>query len=172
MNIDWQTLFVPESGFLEASTQIVVRGSIVYLALFLALRLLPRRTVGGMGNSDLLIVVLIADAVQNGMAGEYRTVTEALILAATIFGWATFIDWIDYRFPRLRLAAAQETLVIRDGKVLHANLKREQVTEDELHAQLRMHGQDSPDNVVKAHIEGDGHVSVILRDGSRPRRRA
>jgi uncharacterized membrane protein YcaP (DUF421 family) len=58
-------------------------------------------------------------------------------------------------------------LVIDNGRILHENLKRELVTEDELMAQLRVHGQDSTDNVLKAFVEGDGHVSVILRNRDR-----
>lgn len=167
MEIDWQKLFVPDEGW-QAIVEILVRGSIIYLALFAALRFLPRRTIGTMGAADLLIVVLIADAVQNGMSGEYHTITEAIVLAVTIFGWATIIDFIDYKFPKLRLAAAKEVLIIRDGKILHRNLKREQVTEDEVMSQLRVHGQESADDVVKAYIEGDGHVSVILRGRKSP----
>ena len=164
--MDWEKLFIPDVGFGPALLEIAVRGSIIYLALFLALRFLPRRTIGTMGASDLLIVVLIADAVQNGMSGEYRTITEALVLAIVIFGWATLIDWIDYKLPHLHLAEAKEVLIVRNGKVLHENLKREQITEEEVLAQLRMHGQDSPRNVVKAYMEGDGHVSVVLRGGA------
>ena len=161
--MDWEKLFIPEAGFGPAFAEIAVRGSIVYLSLFLALRLLPRRTIGTMGPSDLLILVVIADAVQNGMSGDYHTVTEALFLAMVIFGWATLIDWVDYKLPQLHLATPKEILIIRDGKIIHKNLKRESVTEDEVLAQLRMHGQDSPRNVAKAFMEGDGHVSVVLR---------
>ena len=164
--MDWERLFVPEAGFGPALLEVAVRGSIIYLALFLALRFLPRRTIGTMGASDLLIVVLIADAVQNGMSGEYKTITEALVLAITIFGWATLIDWIDYKLPHLHLAEAKEVLVVRNGKILHENLKREQISEEELLAQLRMHGQESPRNVAKAFMEGDGHVSVVLKGGA------
>jgi len=163
MEINWEHLFVPSQPILE----IVVRGSIVYLAIFLAMRFLPRRTIGTMGAADLLVVVIIADAVQNGMSGDYHSITEALVLAATIFGWATLIDWLDYKFPKLHLAEANEVLVIDNGRILHENLKRELVTEDELMAQLRVHGQDSTDNVLKAFVEGDGHVSVILRNRDR-----
>ena len=164
--MDWEKLFVPDAGFGPALAEVAVRGSIIYLALFLALRFLPRRTIGTMGASDLLIVVLIADAVQNGMSGEYRTVTEAIVLATVIFGWATLIDWIDYKLPHLHIAEAKEVLIVRNGKILHENLKRESVSEEEVLAQLRMHGQESPRNVVKAYMEGDGHVSVVLRSGA------
>ena len=135
------------------------------------MRFLPRRTVGAMGSADLLVVVVIADAVQNGMSSDYHSVTEAFVLAATIFGWATFIDWLDFRFPQWQIAAPRARPVIADGKFLFENLKREQVTEDELLAELRLHGQDSPRRVAKAFIEGDGQVSVILRTGEEPQAR-
>ena len=101
-DVDWSELFVP-SGSLVA---VVIRGTIVYLVLFAAMRVLPRRQVGGLVASDILILVLIADAVQNAMAGQYRSITEGLVLAGTIFGWATLIDSLDFRFPRLHPAAA------------------------------------------------------------------
>ncbi|HUP29408.1 MAG TPA: DUF421 domain-containing protein, partial [Usitatibacter sp.] len=84
-DIDWSSLFVPSGSIVE----IVIRGTIIYLALFLAMRFLPRRTAGAMGPSDLLVVVLIADAVQNAMSGSYESITEGAMLAFVIFGWAT-----------------------------------------------------------------------------------
>lgn len=159
MGIDWQEIFTP-TGSLAA---IFVRGTIIYLVLFAAMRLMPRRTIGTMGAADVLVIVLIADAVQNGMSDEYRSVTEGLFLAAVIFGWTLAIDWLDSNFPHWHLASASPILVIRDGRFLRENMERERITEDELMAQLRQHGQDSPEAVAKAYVEGEGHVSVILR---------
>jgi uncharacterized membrane protein YcaP (DUF421 family) len=163
-DIDWSSLFVPAESVIE----LAIRGTMVYLALFLAMRFLPRRTVGAMGPSDLLVIVLIADAVQNGMSGGYESVTEAMILAAVIFGWATFIDWLDYKFPHWHLGSAAPLPLIVNGKILHKNMKRQQITDEELMAQLRQHGQESARNVTRAVLEGDGHFSVILRHGEDP----
>jgi uncharacterized membrane protein YcaP (DUF421 family) len=160
-DFDWESLFVPSGSLLE----IFVRGSVVYLVLFAAMRFLPRRTVGEAGPSDLLILVLIADAVQNGMAGGYNSVPEALLLAAVIFGWALVIDWLDHRNPGWQLAGARPLALIRDGRILRENLKRHLLTEDELFAQLREHGLESPERVRRAYIEGDGQFTVILRGG-------
>jgi uncharacterized membrane protein YcaP (DUF421 family) len=165
--IDWEALLVPSGSLAE----VVVRGSFIYLLIFAALRLLPRRAVGAVGASDLLVLVLIADAVQNAMAGEYHSITEGAVLAGTIFGWATLIDWLDYRFPGLRLAAAGPRQVIRQGEILWNNLKREQVSEDELMSELRQQGLDSTRDVIAAYIEGDGHFSVLKRGGQRMRRK-
>jgi uncharacterized membrane protein YcaP (DUF421 family) len=81
-SVDWSKLFIPSGSLVE----IVIRGTVMYLLLFAAMRILPRRQVGGLVNADLLIVVLIADAVQNAMAGGYRSITEDVALAAVIFG--------------------------------------------------------------------------------------
>jgi uncharacterized membrane protein YcaP (DUF421 family) len=161
--IDWEALFVPSGSLAE----IAIRGTMVYLALFAAMRLLPRREIGGMGAADILVVVIIADAVQQAMAGGYQSITEGLLLAAVIFAWASLIDWLDYRFPNLHLAAARPKLVISRGRFIHRNMKRDKVTEDELMAQLRQHGIASPRDVEAAYIEGDGHFSVLKR-GAEP----
>ena len=163
MNIDWNEIFVPSGSLLE----IAIRGTLIYLALFIAMRVLPRRTIGAMASSDILVIVLIADAVQNGMSDGYRSVTEGLMLAAVIFGWTVLIDWLDQKFPHWHLASAPAMPVIVNGRFLRKNMARERITEDEVMSQLRMHGQDSVDRVAKACVEGDGHVSVILHSRER-----
>lgn len=161
MDVDWQALFIPSGSLVE----LFIRGSAVYLALFLVLRVLPRRTMGGMGPSDILIIVLIADAVQEAMAGKYESITEGLVLAATILSWAVAIDWLDYRFPKLHLSDGKEIPLIRNGRIIRRNLDRQKITEDEVMAQLRQHGLSSEKDVEAAYLEGDGHVSVLLRGG-------
>jgi uncharacterized membrane protein YcaP (DUF421 family) len=71
--IDWQALLVPQHSILE----MMLRGTIMYVALFLILRFLTRRQFGQLGIADLLVIVLIADAAQNAMAHEYRSVPRA-----------------------------------------------------------------------------------------------
>ena len=162
--VDWQQMLIPSGSVLE----IFLRGTLIYLALFVTMRFIPRRTIGSMGPSDLLVVVLIADAVQNGMADSYESVTEALVLAATIIGWAMLIDRIDHRFPQLHLAEGKPLRLISDGVLLRENMKRQQITEEEVMAQLRQHGLDSPRTVVSAFLEGDGRISVLTRPERHP----
>lgn len=169
-DVDWSKLFVPSLPLAE----IFIRGSAIYLVLFTVMRLLPRREVGGMGASDILVIVLIADAVQVGMAGKYESITEALLLAAVIFFWATLIDFLDYRFPRLHLADAGPVAVVRGGRLLRRNMRRQQMTEDEVMSQLRQHGFSDLSQVTAAYVEGDGHISVLGRGGrnEQPRKSA
>jgi uncharacterized membrane protein YcaP (DUF421 family) len=169
--VDWSHLFVPNTSVVE----IVIRGSVIYLVLFAVMRLLPRREVGGVAASDILVIVLIADAVQEGMAGKYESITEGLLLAATIFFWASVVDWLDFRFPHLRLAEPRAVAIVRDGRLLRRNMAREKVTEDEVMAQIRQHGYTKVEEVRVALIEGDGHFSVIGHDRAKqspPVRRA
>lgn len=162
LDLDWSSLFLPSDSLAE----IAVRGTVIYLALFLAMRFLPRRTIGAFGPSDLLVVVLIADAVQNAMAGGYDSITEGVLLAAVIFGWATLIDYLDFRFPEWNIASARAKEIVRNGQPLRRNMAREQVTEEEVLGQLRQHGLASPRDVVAAYLEGDGHFSVVVRGGT------
>ena len=164
-DVDWGRLFIPSASLLE----LFLRGSVIYLALFAVMRFLPRREVGGLGAADVLVIVLIADAVQAGMSGRYESITEGLLLAGTIFFWASLIDWLDYRFPRLRLAEGPPMMVVRNGRLLRRNMRREQVTEDEVRAQLRQHGYEKVEDVSAAYIEGDGQFSVLGRRGSAAR---
>ena len=159
--VDWSELFVP-SGSLAS---IVVRGTVIYLLLFAAMRFLPRRTIGQTSASDLLIIVLIADAVQNGMSDDYKSITEGVLLAGVIIGWALLIDWLDQRFPHLHLSSGKELVLIENGRFVRRNMERQLITEDELLSQLRLHGLDSPARVRKAFIEGDGHFALLLQGG-------
>jgi uncharacterized membrane protein YcaP (DUF421 family) len=163
-DVDWKSLFALDTPVLE----IVVRGSIMYLALFALLRLLIREA-GAIGITDLLVVVLLADAAQNAMAGEYRSVTDGLILVMTIVLWALALDWLGYRVPRVRRLVHPPPLpLVRDGRILRRNLAKELMTEDELKSQLRQRGVSDLSQVVAAYMEGDGHISVIRRDDGYP----
>src|SRR4030095_17227688 len=97
LQIDCESIFMPSLHIGE----IILRGTIVYLFLFVLLRIL-RRGAGAIGISDLLVVVLIADAAQNAMASEYKSITEGLILVTTIVFWDYFLDWVGYKFSPVR----------------------------------------------------------------------
>ena len=165
--IDWESVFVPSLHIGE----IVLRGTIVYLFLFVLLRIL-RRGAGAIGISDLLVLVLVADAAQNAMASEYKSITEGLVLVTTIVLWDYLLDWLGYRFPGLRpLLRPAPSLLIKNGRVQRRNLAREMITEEELVEQLREQGVASIEEVKESFMEGDGHISVITIDSTKPRKR-
>lgn len=161
--IDWSAIFTPTLPLAEMAA----RGTVVYLGLFALLRLMPNREIGSMGTADLLVIVLIADAAQNAMGSSYTSITEGFVLVLTILFWSYVIDWLDYRFPRWHLSTSLPLLLIRNGRILHKNLAKEKMTEADLLGQLRQHGVESPFQVKKAYIEGDGKVSVIVAEASK-----
>lgn len=160
--LDWKEFLLPSSSILE----IVVRGTVVYLALVLLLRFVVKRQVGGVGLTDLLLVVVIADAVQNAMASEHKTVMDGLLLAVTIVFWDYALDWMGHRWPAMqRLLRAPAFMLVQDGQMLRRNMRHELVTVDELMSLLREQGVEDLAKVKAAYMEGDGHLSVIRHDG-------
>lgn len=160
MDVDWGALFELSVPPLE----LVIRGSAVYGFLFVLFRIVLRRDVGAIGVADVLLVVLIADAAQNAMAGEYRSITDGLVLVSTIIGWNVLIDWLAFRFRRVRRILEPSPLVlVRDGRIVHRNLRREFMSVDDLLGKLREHGVDDVRHVRAAQLESDGEMSVIRR---------
>lgn len=158
-SIDWNAIFVPSLHVGE----LVLRGTLMYLFLFFLMRVL-RREAGQLGISDLLVVVLIADAAQNGMAGGSNSVTEAAILVATIAFWDYFLDWVSFRFPALQpVFRPPPLLLIRNGRLQRHNMKKQMIQEEELMGQLREKGIRSVGEVKQCYLEADGRISVLQR---------
>ena len=152
-------MFLPSVGIFE----IILRGTFVYLLLFILLRLIRRET-GGLGIADVLVIVLIADASQNAMASEYKSVTEGGVLILTIIFWNVMLDWLGSRYPRMqRLVRPAALLLIQEGKMIRKNMRKEFITDEELMSQLRKRGVESVSEVKKCFMEGDGEISVIKK---------
>jgi uncharacterized membrane protein YcaP (DUF421 family) len=162
MHLDLARMLLPDKPLLE----IFIRGTAIYLGLFALIRFLVKREAGSLGVTDLLVIVLIADAAQNGMAGEYRSVSDGLILVAVIVGWSYALDALAFKSPWwrkvLRPAAVQ---LVKDGRMVRRNLEREMITEEELIGEIRAHGVADLHTVRAAYIESDGMISVITVRG-------
>ncbi|SHI35225.1 DUF421 domain-containing protein [Pollutimonas bauzanensis] len=158
MDVEWSSLFELTMPPLE----IVVRGTLVYWFIFLLLRMAGRRDLGSIGISGILLLVLIADAAQNAMAADYKSVGEGMILIATLVFWSVAVDRVSYYVPATRpLLAPQRICLIKDGVMQRRGMRKEYVTEDELMAELRLQGIDDIAQVRRAYIEEAGDVSVL-----------
>lgn len=162
--IDWRSLFVPSVSLLE----LLLRGSLMYVFILLLMRIF-RREPGSLSLPDLLVVVLVADAAQNGMSAEYRSVTEAGVLIGTIFLWDFLLDWLSYRSRAVhRILHPAPLPLIKDGRILRRNLRAELLTVDDLLSQLREQGVDDVRDVRRSYIESDGQLSVIKFEPESP----
>ncbi|MGI5836019.1 MAG: DUF421 domain-containing protein [Chloroflexota bacterium] len=164
--IDWRELFVPQVPLLES----IVRMSAVYLFLVGLFRTVLKREAASLSISDLLVVVLMADAVQNAMGGNYNTITDGLILATTLVFWDWFLSYAALRWRGFRnVVRPAPLLLVRDGQPIPTNMRKELLTEEELLSNIRLHGVESFDQVKYAFMEMDGRISVITRNRRRPR---
>jgi uncharacterized membrane protein YcaP (DUF421 family) len=157
-------MLVPDTPLPE----IFIRGTIVYIALFAMLRFVLKRESGTFGITDLLVLVLIADAAQNAMSGDYQSVPDGVLLVAVIVFWAWAVDALSYRFPAVeRLVKPRPLPLVREGRPLWGNLRKELVTMHELESQLREQGVEDIGQVKEARMESDGRLSVVTRDAGR-----
>ena len=167
--VDWTALLIPTHSVLE----IVLRGSVMYLAIFLIFRFLLQRQSGSIGIADLLVVVLIADAASNGFTRTYELVTEGILLVLTIVFWDFLVDWAGYRFKSLGwLLRPPAVLLVENGKVLRRNMRKEMITQQELLSEARKQGLASLSQIKAARLEGNGDISILKRGGGQPTRRA
>lgn len=160
IDLDWTAMFAPQRSLLE----LVLRGTIMYLLIFAMLRLVLRRQVGGIGTSDVLVIVLIAEISGNSIAPSEQSLVEGVVLVATILGWSYATEWLQYRVPAFgRLVREPKLKLIENGRMLHRNMRQEFVTPEELMAQLREAGLEDCAQVKAAYMEADGSISVIKK---------
>ena len=158
-NVDWKQLFSPDTPILES----VVRGTVIYIAIFFLVRFLPNRPTGGVGMNDMLLIVLVASAATNSLGGEHKSLVSGMILVATVILWSYLFNWIGYKFPSLqRLFQPSPRVIVEDGQMKEDIMQKELITEEELKGKLRrQQGTDDISKVRKAYIESDGQISVI-----------
>ncbi len=162
---DWGSVFAMSVPPLE----LVFRGTVTYLVLMALMRVVGQRESGGLGLTDVLVVVLAADAASTGLTGGARSVAEGFVVVATILFWSVAVDAAAYRWPRLAtVVKARPRVLIADGVVNRRAMRREFMSMDEVMSQLRLQGIEDPARVRRAYLEPNGHVSILLGQGEAP----
>jgi uncharacterized membrane protein YcaP (DUF421 family) len=147
-----------------SALELFLRTTIIYLLLVFAMRFLARREAGSLELPDLLMVVLIADGVQNGMSGAYETVTGAIIVGGTIIGWNYVLTMLMYRFDVVRgLLRPSPLHIVEHGTLIRKNMRKEFITADEITSMLRSQGVFDLSEVESAQLEADGQISIKKR---------
>lgn len=147
--------------------ELLIRGTLTFLGLTLLLRIVGRREAGGLGMTDLLVIVLVADAASAGLTGDAQTLGDGAVLVGTILAWSLLLDAAAYRWPRLgRLYKARPKPLIEQGRLNRRTMRREFMEEAEVMSQLRLHGIEDLRRVRRAHIEPNGLISVIPYEGT------
>lgn len=159
--IEWGELLIPTHSIAE----IMLRGTVMYLSLFLILRFVMVRQTSTIGIADILVIVVIADAAQNGFAKEYKSISEGIVLVLTIVFWNMLLNWISFRFKIFeKLLSPPPLPLVSHGKMNRRNMRQEFITAEELKSQLRQHGISELREVKRACLEANGELSVIKYD--------
>ncbi len=145
--------------------EVAVRTAIVYLFLVVILRIAGRREVGQMSILDLVVILIIANGVQNAMIGENTTLAGGLISATTLVILDRLLNTVIHRNATLgRILEGEPVLLISGGRILPSALGRASIDRTELDAALRAHGVATVHDVSLAVLETDGSISVVPRD--------
>jgi uncharacterized membrane protein YcaP (DUF421 family) len=146
---------------------IVLRSAVVYFFVMVLMRLIGRRELSSLEPFDLLILVVIADFVQQGVTQQDYSVTGAVLAVGTFALLIVATSWITWRFPRTRpFVEGNPVVLVEDGKPIMDNLRRERITIEEIAAQARLQQIDSVKKIRWAILETTGGVSFISKSGS------
>lgn len=158
---DWAGMFVPDAGLAES----FLRGTIIYFAVLVLVRIVPRRQVGSVGLTDVLLVVLLSECVSQALSADAKSIPNGLAAMTALLFWNFALDWAAFRWKWVaRLLEARPVPLIRDGKVIPENLCDEKITCEELESKLREEGVERVADVKAATMEPGGKVSVIPKE--------
>jgi uncharacterized membrane protein YcaP (DUF421 family) len=143
-------------------TELILRGSLMYWFLFLVLRFILARDVGSMGVTDFLFVVLLGDAAQNSMIGNGTSFADGATLIGTLVVWNYSLDWLSCRYKLVdRFVSPPRICLVRDGRMLRRQMRREYITSAEVMEKLREKGHTQLTEVKRMYLESDGEISLI-----------
>jgi uncharacterized membrane protein YcaP (DUF421 family) len=145
----------------------VIRAVVIYLFLVIALRLVGKRELSQLNTLDFVVLLAVANAVQNGLIGADNSVTGALVGAVTLFAVDGALAYVLFRQVRLRLLVeGTPTVLIDRGDVIEEALRQEELTREDLLAALQSSGATTFDEVERASLEPSGKVVFVPKEPS------
>jgi len=141
---------------------LAIRAVALFGFVYLLTRIIGRRELSSMEPFDLILLIVIGDAIQQGLTQDDYSVTGALIVIGTFAVLQILISYLSYRFPRLRPALDGEPIVVvQDGTAIEKNMKRERITVEEVLVEARLQQVASLDQIAWAVLETSGKISII-----------
>lgn len=151
--------------------EILLRTAVVYLTVLILLRVAGKRELGQMTPFDLVVILVIANAVQNAMTGGDNSLVGGMLAASTLTVVNIAVGRWGSKVPVFRrLVASEPTLLLVEGKPIQEHLDRERVDVEELEMAARQHGIADLKDVAAAVLEEDGSISIIPKEGTAVRR--
>jgi uncharacterized membrane protein YcaP (DUF421 family) len=144
----------------------VLRAVAIYFVVMLLIRISGKRAVGQFTPFDLVLLILIGNAVQNGLNGGDNSLTGAVVLAGCLIALNYAVAWLTARSPvARRIVEGEPVMIAQDGRVFHDVLRRELVSKADFHEAMREAGCSDVALIKLALLETNGHISITQRDG-------
>jgi uncharacterized membrane protein YcaP (DUF421 family) len=144
---------------------IILRAAALYFFIVLLMRVIGRRELSSMTPFDLVLLVILGDAIQQGLTQDDYSVTGAILAVATMATLQVFTSYLSFRSARARKVLEGEPIVLVDhGEIVQKNLRRERMTEDEVAEEMRQQQIASLDKVDWAILESNGSISFIEKN--------
>jgi uncharacterized membrane protein YcaP (DUF421 family) len=146
---------------------IVLRGIAIFAFLYVLMRAIGRRELSSLEPFDLILLIVLGDAVQQGLTQDDYSLTGAFLAIGTIAVMQFLVSYTNFRFPRLRpLLEGEPIVVVQDGKTVDRNMRRERLTIDDLMSAARQQNIATLDDVAWAVMETSGVISFIKKSDS------
>jgi uncharacterized membrane protein YcaP (DUF421 family) len=143
---------------------LVLRAVVVFVFILILMRVIGRRELGSLAPVDLVLLIILGDALQQGLTQDDYSLTGAILVVGTLAVLQVFTSWVSFRFPHTRRVLEGEPLiVVEDGKPIQRNLRRERLTVEEVAESARMHEIGSLDEIKWAVLERNGEISFIKK---------
>jgi uncharacterized membrane protein YcaP (DUF421 family) len=144
---------------------IVLRAIFLYAFVVFVMRVIGRRELSSMTPFDLVLLIVLGDAIQQGLTQDDYSVTGAVLAVATIATLQVFTSYMSFRSRRARNLLEGDPIVVVDhGQIVEKNLRRERMTEDEIAEEMRQQQIASLEEVEWAIVEANGSISFIQKN--------
>jgi uncharacterized membrane protein YcaP (DUF421 family) len=141
---------------------IVLRGIVLFIFVSVVMRIVGRRELSSLGAIDLVLLIVLGDAIQQGLTQDDYSVTGAMIAVSTIALMQVSLSYVGFRFRRLRpMLEGEPIVIVQDGHVIERNLRRDRITLDEVQEQARQQQIGSLTDVAWAVLEPNGKISFL-----------
>lgn len=152
---------------LGGALAIAAKSALIYLFLIAGLRLLGLRELGQMSVYDLVLIVVIANSVQNAMVGQDTSLGGGLVAALTLLVLNRAFTWLIVQYPEIRRwMVGEPVLIVKDGEMLDAAMRKEGVTREQVLAAMREHGVGTLSDIQMAVLEMDGTLSIVPKEAT------
>ena len=152
--------------------ELVLRATVIYLVFLVGLRLFGKREIGQFTLFDLVLILLVANALQPAITGPDQSITGGAIIIVTLLVLNRVLGLIRSRVPAIgRLISPEPTVIARDGKWIQKAIDDQDLSMEDVQMALREHGVASVEDVDLACLEEDGSISVVPKDGGQKGRR-